>query len=50
MQGVLCGKNRHAEKVPYSWLYSDVASKMEKLAQSLQNRLRVRKKIIEEPD
>ena len=42
--------NRHAEKVPYSWLFSDSVSKIQKVAQSLQNRLRVTKKILEEPD
>ena len=49
-EGFCDEKNRHSEKVPYSWLYSDSVSKMQKVAQSLQNRLRVRKKILEEPD
>jgi hypothetical protein len=43
-------KNKHSEKVPYSWSYSDSFSNIRKLAPSLQNRLRVRKKIILEPD
>ena len=42
-------KNMESEIASYSWLFSDSVSKMENVAKSIQSRLRVRKKILEEP-
>ena len=42
-------KWRNSEKVPYSWLFGDCVSKMEKVARNIQNKLKVREKLIEEP-
>jgi hypothetical protein len=40
----------HVEIVKYSWLFSDTVELMIKLAKQIQDRLTVRKKMIDEPD
>ena len=40
----------HVEIESYSWLFSDSVELMIKGPKQIQNRLKVRKKIIEEPD
>ena len=40
----------NVEIVSYSWFFSDSVERMIKVAKRIQNRLKMRKKIIEEPD
>ena len=48
-KGFCDDKKIDSEKVSYSWLFTDCVRQMEKVAKSIQNRLKVRKKILEEP-
>ena len=41
-------KEKNSEKISYSWLFGDCVSRIVKVAKSIENRLRVRKKILEE--
>ena len=43
-------KETHSEKVQYIWLFVHCVIKVEKVARNIQNRLKVRKKLIEEPE
>ena len=49
-EGFCDDKKTDSEKVSYSWLFTDCVRNMKKVAKSIQNRLKVRKKILEEPD
>ena len=49
--GGFCDKSDIEEdKILYSWLFSDSVEKMTKVAKELRKRLKVRKKLLDEPD